>query len=375
MKESIGLGTIACFEKAMIYARSDGTLWAKGTNTNGIFGVPSSTMASASDWTQLAMSNVTKVFNIGQGLHVITRDKLAYYTGYPANSYYGCGYKTTATTTFTQVPLKGVEEIFGSRDSVFYLTETGNVYYTTRYGVENSTGYEKHNTLTKATTLRDLARTCGTRTTYVSGKEFKITNSLVFVSKDGRILSRALYCNSGGSTCNNISGDPLGSSNKRFGEYYVSTLKNVKQIYIKQAYLDSSTTSSAAFRNAAGIAVLLHDGTLKTGCSRYHGNSGTADPNSYTMFGAAADSTRSFSNLTTNVKQMSMPGDVSMVLLKNDGTVYVRGRNNTGHLCVNNNTDQTTGLVKAQIDNVEYISGYKSDYRVFLKKSGSVFVL
>ena len=374
MKQSIGLGTIACFEKAMIYARSDGTLWAKGENTNGIFGVPTSTMASASEWTQLAMSNVTKVFNIGGGLHVITRDKLAYYTGYPAKSYYGCGYKTTATTTFTQVPLKGVEEIFANLDSVFYLTETGNVYYTTRYGVENSTGYEAHSTLTKATTLRDLARTCSTRRTY-GGSSGGITNSTVFVSKDGRILTRALYCNTGGSTSNVISGDPLGSSSKRFGEYYVSTLKNVKQIYIKQAYVDTSSNSNYHYRTAAGIVVLLHDGTLKTGCSRYSSSSGTADPNSYTMFGVASGSTRTFSNLTTDVKQMSTPGGVSMVLLKNDGTVYVRGSNNTGHLCVNNKTDQTTELVKAQIDNVEYISGYSSTYRVFLKKSGSVFVL
>lgn len=384
MKRSIAKPSIACFDKAMVYLKSDGTVWGIGTNTNGIFGINPSSLASTNTWTQLPIDNVKKVFNINQGLYVVTNDGIAYYTGFPAKSRFTATYTTAAVNTFTSVNLKGVANVTytTASNTVLFLTETGNVYYTGG-GIESSTVLETKNTLTKATSLFDIS-------THVVGEVRVYHNETkndgayydrfpVFISKDGRLLFRST------GTATFPSGFSFGKYGK-FGEYTMSTQDDIHQISLVNGcdtfYTESASPGTAGYRDkyVAGVAVLLlkNNGDLYGG-STYDYRSSTNihysyNTDGYGVCGANTAKANAYSKLASDVKQYYFGGS-GLVTVKNDGSVYVRGYNGYGALCTNDKSHKTGAFVKAQIDGVEAVSGYSNRYTVFLKKSGAVFVL
>lgn len=333
---------------SIVYLKSDGTVWAKGPNTNGRFNATSVT--SHDTFTKVPfIDNVRAIRMIFGGMYYIKNDGSAYYSGFAAKSPYTAKYSDNIVNTPTKVPLNNVADVLGDDNrfkAVLFITEEGEVYQN-GYSVDPSNGVAIRTAINSTTGpikcpgLHDikqfqLNRTTGGSTTYYYP---------VFLTNNGEIFAERVDSLHGKTDFTFLT-----DSTRRHGVYIISTQTQVKKITL----FSDSTSSKVGF-------MLKNNGTLysyaASGRNAAYGN------------GVNATGDKKFSSISTDVKDFTA-GHISanqyLFIIKNNGDVYAHGINTNG--IIGTNTTTTVAALTKVNDNCEAVVINEGTHAIFLKK-------
>ena len=294
--------------------KNDGTLWNCGRNEYGQLGLGDTTNRNTFTQVTTNTDNIKSVYCGGYHTFILENDGTLWGCGANGNSQLGLG-DTTNRNTFTQVTTNtdNIKSVYCGSYHTFILKNDGTLWgcgYNS-YGQLGLGDTTDRNTFTQITTNADNI------------KEIYCGDCYTFILKnDGTLWS----C--GQNDCSQLGlGD---STNKTTFTQITTNTDDIKSVYCGYNH----------------TFILKNDGTL-WGCGQ----------NNYGQLGLGDDTDRNtFTQVTTNTDNIKeiYCGCYHTFILKNDGTLWSTGYNDSGRLGLGDTTSRTTFTeVTTNTDNIK----------------------